>query len=30
MKTMAGSLKLRLAQFREVEEFAKFGSDLDL
>lgn len=29
MKTMAGSLKLRLAQFREVEEFAKFGSDLD-
>jgi F0F1-type ATP synthase alpha subunit len=30
MKTMAGSLKLKLAQFREVEEFSKFGADLDL
>lgn len=29
MKNLAGSLKLQLAQFREVEEFAKFGSDLD-
>lgn len=29
MKSLAGSLKLKLAQFREVEEFAKFGSDLD-
>jgi len=29
MKTLAGSLKLKLAQFREVEGFAKFGSDLD-
>jgi len=29
MKSLAGSLKLQLAQFREVEEFAKFGSDLD-
>eukprot|EP01120_Amphizonella_sp_Union-15-10_P006512 TRINITY_DN2106_c0_g1_i2.p1 TRINITY_DN2106_c0_g1~~TRINITY_DN2106_c0_g1_i2.p1 ORF type:complete len:134 (+),score=24.60 TRINITY_DN2106_c0_g1_i2:230-631(+) len=29
MKKVAGSLKLELAQFREVEEFAKFGSSLD-
>lgn len=29
MKAVAGSLKLKLAQYREVEEFAKFGADLD-
>lgn len=29
MKGLAGSLKLELAQFREVEVFSKFGSDLD-
>jgi proton translocating ATP synthase F1 alpha subunit len=29
MKMIAGSLKLELAQFREVEAFAQFGSDLD-
>jgi proton translocating ATP synthase F1 alpha subunit len=29
MKDIAGSLKLELAQFREVEAFAQFGSDLD-
>jgi F-type H+-transporting ATPase subunit alpha len=29
MKNVAGSLKLELAQFREVESFAQFGSDLD-
>lgn len=29
MKSIAGSLKLKLAQYREVEEFAKFGADLD-
>jgi F-type H+/Na+-transporting ATPase subunit alpha len=29
MKNIAGSLKLELAQFREVEAFAQFGSDLD-
>jgi len=29
MKKVAGSLKLELAQFREVEAFAKFDSDLD-
>ena len=29
MKKVAGSLKLDLAQFRELEAFAKFGSDLD-
>jgi F-type H+-transporting ATPase subunit alpha len=28
-KRVAGSLKLDLAQFREVEDFSKFGSDLD-
>lgn len=26
---MAGTLKLELAQFREVAAFAQFGSDLD-
>lgn len=29
MKMIAGTLKLELAQFREVEAFAQFGSDLD-
>ena len=29
MKEVAGSLKLELAQFREIESFASFGSDLD-
>ena len=29
MKQVAGSLKLELAQYREVEAFASFGSDLD-
>ncbi len=29
MKSVAGSLKLDLAQYRELEAFAKFGSDLD-
>ena len=29
MKQVAGSLKLELAQFREVAAFAQFGSDLD-
>jgi F-type H+-transporting ATPase subunit alpha len=29
MKQIAGSLKLELAQFREIESFAQFGSDLD-
>ncbi len=29
MKQIAGSLRLDLAQFRELEAFAKFGSDLD-
>lgn len=29
MKQVAGSLKLDLAQYRELEAFAKFGSDLD-
>ena len=29
MKMVAGSLKLDLAQFREIESFASFGSDLD-
>lgn len=29
MKRLAGSLKLELAQFREVEQFSKFGSELD-
>jgi F-type H+-transporting ATPase subunit alpha len=30
MKKVAGSLKLELAQYRELEAFAKFGSDLDV
>jgi F-type H+-transporting ATPase subunit alpha len=30
MKKVAGSLKLELAQYREVKDFAKFGSDLDV
>ncbi|MBE2255255.1 MAG: F0F1 ATP synthase subunit alpha [Ignavibacteria bacterium] len=29
MKKIAGTLRLELAQFRELEAFAKFGSDLD-
>ncbi len=29
MKKVAGRLKLDLAQYRELESFAKFGSDLD-
>ncbi|MGQ9864197.1 MAG: F0F1 ATP synthase subunit alpha [Bacteroidia bacterium] len=29
MKKIAGRLKLELAQYRELEAFAKFGSDLD-
>ena len=29
MKSVAGTLKLDQAQFRELEAFAKFGSDLD-
>ncbi len=29
MKKVAGKLKLSLAQFREMEAFAQFGSDLD-
>ena len=29
MKKVAGTLKLVQAQFRELEAFAKFGSDLD-
>jgi F-type H+-transporting ATPase subunit alpha len=29
MKQVAGSIKLELAQFRELESFAEFGSDLD-
>jgi F-type H+-transporting ATPase subunit alpha len=29
MKQVAGSIKLELAQFREMESFAQFGSDLD-
>jgi F-type H+-transporting ATPase subunit alpha len=29
MKQVAGTLKLELAQFREVAAFAQFGSDLD-
>ena len=30
MKQVAGKLKLELAQYRELEAFAKFGSDLDV
>ena len=29
MKAVAGSLKLELAQYREVEAFASFGSERD-
>lgn len=29
MKQVSGSLKLELAQFKEMQAFAKFGSDLD-
>ncbi len=29
MKQVAGSMKLELAQYREMEAFAQFGSDLD-
>lgn len=29
MKSVSGSLKLELAQFREIEAFASFGSELD-
>ena len=29
MKTVAGSLRMNLAQYRELEVFAQFGSDLD-
>jgi len=29
MKSLAGSLKLELAQYREVAQFSKFGSELD-
>jgi proton translocating ATP synthase F1 alpha subunit len=29
MKKIAGSLKLELAQYREIKDFMKFGSDLD-
>jgi F-type H+-transporting ATPase subunit alpha len=29
MKTVAGRLRLDLAQYRELEAFAQFGSDLD-
>ncbi|MEQ9116162.1 MAG: F0F1 ATP synthase subunit alpha [Rickettsiales bacterium] len=30
MKQVAGSIKLELAQYREMEAFSQFGSDLDL
>jgi len=29
IKKLGGSLRLELAQYREIEAFAKFGSDLD-
>ena len=29
MKSVAGSVKLELAQYREMAAFAQFGSDLD-
>jgi F-type H+-transporting ATPase subunit alpha len=29
MKKVSGKLKLELAAYRELESFAKFGSDLD-
>ena len=30
MKAVSGSLRLDLAQYRELEAFSKFGSDLDV
>ena len=30
LKKYAGSLKLELAQYREVEQFSKFGSSVDV
>jgi len=30
MKTVSGSIKLKLAQFREMQAFSQFASDLDL
>ncbi|QJC27946.1 ATP synthase subunit alpha [Anaplasma platys] len=30
VKKVAGSMKLSLAQYRELEDFARFGSDLDV
>ena len=30
MKQVAGTIKLDLAQFRELEAFSQFGSDLDI
>ena len=30
VKKVAGSVKLSLAQYRELEDFAKFGSDIDV
>ncbi|QGR02170.1 F0F1 ATP synthase subunit alpha [Ehrlichia ruminantium] len=30
VKKVAGSIKLSLAQYRELEDFAKFGSDVDV
>ena len=30
MKKVSGSIKLELAQYREMAAFAKFGSDLDV
>ena len=30
MKKVAGSIKLELAQYREMAAFAQFGSDLDV
>lgn len=29
MKQVAGTLRLQIAQYREMEDFAKFGSELD-
>jgi F-type H+-transporting ATPase subunit alpha len=29
MKKVAGRLKIELSQFRDLEAFAQFGSDLD-
>ena len=30
MKKVSGSIKLELAQYREMAAFAQFGSDLDV